>query len=91
MTTPSSEPAHEITAAQAASYAMIKYGGLSFTSDWFAGLWEQHENAAHQGTVIQARWPGRCQGCSEPWEEGDDITWSGEESAWVCGSCAAQG
>lgn len=62
-----------------------------FTAAWFELLWIRHLAALDNGITIQSRWRGRCRGCDREWDEGDDITWSDDESAWVCGGCARPG
>lgn len=101
---PRSMCAHCLTTAyQAAGSILERYAsfpagtgpcvtnGGPWSPSWFSQLWERHLAALENGITIQSQWRGRCQGCDREWDEGDDITWSGDESAWVCGRCARPG
>ena len=40
------------------------------------------------GTVITARYPGRCACCDDPIAPGEVITADGEGHGWLCAGCA---
>lgn len=40
--------------------------------------------------TITAQFGGPCRGCGNRYETGDEITYSEDEGAWVCGECAAR-
>ena len=53
----------------------------------FGALAEAAGEPRDTGPSIEAAYHGTCRGCGERWSPGDMITYSEDESGWVCASC----